>query len=285
MKSKTKGLRKLTLNDFLKRTIPMLAVKKYPDRDAEDAVRTLTETICVSQGPLTICTVEEADGLFQTNQLTPLSGRHSFSQSPSSKRNSMINTDSPMGRRSSIRRTSILNRSTLSGSTRNLNSNLSVQKIFESYCTVPLPNENFLMDCQQFIKLCRDGKFTNDKGSTNTTSLELIFTRVKPQGIKKISYKEFDQALYLLAEKKYPDMTVEEGYASIQNDIINILGPLVAKKIKQMEAQKNKKDIFDKLTDESLYTGAHIARFEHKGIEGRTQNTAGVASLSDICRK
>lgn len=275
MKSKTKGLRKLTLNDFLVRTIPMLAIKKFPEKDAEDAVRTLTELICVNQGPISICTVEEADDVFDPNGLNP-----SFSNYSIGSRPSLISHDSPLGRRSSIRRSSMLQ-----SPIQHNKDGLPSKNIFRSYCTLPIKGEDYLIDVKQFVKLCKDAKFY-DKSSLNTTTLELIYSRVKPQGQKKLSFKEFDQALYLIAEKKYPSLTLEEGYTVVNNDLENIVGPLVNKKLKQLEdLKKGRKDIFEKLTDVSQYTGTHVARFEQPGIEGRTQNTAGVSSLADICRQ
>lgn len=47
-------------------------------------------------------------------------------------------------------------------------------------------------------------------------------------------------------------------------------------------------NIYEKLTDSTLYTGAHKNRFDEKGkglgAEGRVQNTFGVSDLSQITR-
>ena len=48
------------------------------------------------------------------------------------------------------------------------------------------------------------------------------------------------------------------------------------------------KSIFDRLTDTSLYTGAHKHRFDAdgrgRGIAGRTDGTGGIKDLSQITR-
>eukprot|EP00877_Chromochloris_zofingiensis_P014320 jgi/Chrzof1/9141/Cz03g37130.t1 len=56
------------------------------------------------------------------------------------------------------------------------------------------------MDGTRFAKMCREAGLLDNRFTT--THVDIIFTMVKPKGAKKISWKEFVQALNLVAEAK-----------------------------------------------------------------------------------
>lgn len=137
------------------------------------------------------------------------------------------------------------------------------------------------MDNAKFAKLFRDCKLVNN--ALSATGVDLIFSKVKLQGQRKITYEQFEKALYMAAEKLHPDKSPEEGFELVKQKILNSAGPSSTG-----TNAKTHGNIFDKLTDTSLYTGAHKSRFgadgSGLGAAGRVQNTAGVSDLSQITR-
>ena len=63
------------------------------------------------------------------------------------------------------------------------------------------PDGAVLMDGFRFAKLCREAGLVDGKALT-ATAVDLIFTKVKPRGAKKIGFDEFAHALGLLAQAK-----------------------------------------------------------------------------------
>lgn len=57
------------------------------------------------------------------------------------------------------------------------------------------------MDLPVFLKFCKDCKFINFKSSS--IGIELIFTKAKVQGERKLNFSNFLKAIFLIAEKLY----------------------------------------------------------------------------------
>lgn len=129
------------------------------------------------------------------------------------------------------------------------------------------------MDGKAFAKLCKDVKLISPKFTA--TDVDLIFanTKVKPKNERKITYSQFLVAVQLIAEKK--GVSQEE----IISKIVSASGPATNNTQKADDS-----GIYSKLTDASLYTGAHKARFNAdgtgKGMEGRDRVAKGSGTVS-----
>jgi hypothetical protein len=127
------------------------------------------------------------------------------------------------------------------------------------------------MDGKAWAKFCKDSKLTNSKFTP--TDVDLIFanTKVKPKSERKITYDQFLIALDLVAEKK--GSSAEAIIASI----IKAGGPTT-----NNTQKTDTGGIVSKLTDTSLYTGAHKSRFDDSGkglgMDGRDSIPKGVGS-------
>lgn len=157
----------------------------------------------------------------------------------------------------------------------------SLKDAFNNFCSFGARGAAPEMDNAKFAKLFRDCKLINS--ALSATGVDLIFSKVKLQGQRKITYEQFEKAIYMAAEKLHPDKSPDEGYELVKAKILKSAGPMSSG-----TNAKTKGSIFDKLTDSSQYTGAHKARFgsDGKGLgaAGRVQNTAGVSDLSQITR-
>ena len=92
-------------------------------------------------------------------------------------------------------------------------------------------------------------------------------SQVKSKGARKINFNQFLDALDQLAEVKYPTKTPEEATASLYAGMQKNGSPKV-----RATGTSTKGNIYDRLTDTSLYTGAHKHRFDS---DGRGRGAAG----------
>ncbi|KAL0476604.1 tubulin polymerization-promoting protein [Acrasis kona] len=151
---------------------------------------------------------------------------------------------------------------------------MSLQQVYVDFaCFGKGVNGTTGMDGKAFSKFCKDCKLINSKFSA--TDVDLIFanTKVKPKAERKISYEQFLVALELIAAKK--GCTMDSLTSSIQSTN----GPSTNNTQKVDES-----GIVSKMTDASLYTGAHKSRFDEegkgKGLEGRDSIPKGTGSPS-----
>ena len=121
------------------------------------------------------------------------------------------------------------------------------------------------MDSSKFAKLCKECRLL-DKKTLTPTDVDLIFTRSKPKGKRKISFEEFKVALGMIAAKK----EVEEE--RLRELVLASGGPASS------GTRADKDGILKRMTDSSQYTGAHKARFDASG-KGR-----GKAGREDVGR-
>jgi hypothetical protein len=108
------------------------------------------------------------------------------------------------------------------------------------------------MDGAKLAKLCRDVKLL-DKNLTST-DVDIIFSKVKAKTERKINYKQFEAALKLMAEKKYPGD--DDGLQKLKAKIMDSGGPVARGVTKVVKA-----GAVDRLTDVSKFTGSHKERF------------------------
>jgi len=112
---------------------------------------------------------------------------------------------------------------------------MSTQSIFKSF-TSDQPE----MDGRTFVKFCKDsGLF--DKAFTQTDA-DLLFTKIKAKGARKITFAEFEASFSGIADKK--KISVDE----VKEIILNTAGP---------QYKGTKADEVRFHDDKSTYTGVH----------------------------
>eukprot|EP00794_Sanderia_malayensis_P018682 gene18682-20568_t len=138
-----------------------------------------------------------------------------------------------------------------------------MDELFKSYCTFGAKDAAPLMDNAKFAKFSRDSKILDKK--LTATDVDIIFSKVKAKTERKITFKQFQEALGLLAEKKYGS---KSDVGKLEELILQTKGPKTSGATKVVKA-----GAVDRLTDASKYTGSHKERFDEsgkgKGIEGR----------------
>jgi hypothetical protein len=84
------------------------------------------------------------------------------------------------------------------------------------------------IDNVMFSKLCRECGIINK--SCTKTDVDLIFTRAKPKGGRKLNYSQFQMALLYLGEKRFPkiwkEQSKEAAQAAVMELIANSPGPM-----------------------------------------------------------
>ncbi|KAI0228059.1 Tubulin polymerization-promoting protein family member 2 [Lamellibrachia satsuma] len=139
-----------------------------------------------------------------------------------------------------------------------------MEEVFKSFCAFGAKGAAPLMDGSKLAKFCRDLKLI-DKNLT-ATEVDIIFSKVKAKTERKITFQQFQEALKMLAAKKYPGD--EAGLEKLTAIILKCRGPTAHGVTKVA-----KSSAVDRLTDTSKYTGTHKERFDGtgkgKGIEGR----------------
>ncbi|KAJ3385504.1 Tubulin polymerization-promoting protein member 2 [Entophlyctis sp. JEL0112] len=134
------------------------------------------------------------------------------------------------------------------------------------------PRDPVSMDSAKFAKLCRDSGLI-DNQSLSLIDVDIIFSKCKPVGKRKLDYAHFQKALLEIARVRQCD--VEHVVALIVSTEPGINGTIP-------EASQ----IVEKLTDTSLYTGSHRNRFDPVtgqglGLSGR-EPVSATADLSAI---
>ncbi|KAJ3007381.1 UNVERIFIED_CONTAM: Tubulin polymerization-promoting protein member 2 [Siphonaria sp. JEL0065] len=158
-----------------------------------------------------------------------------------------------------------------------LRNNPELRAAFEEFAlfgtprTAAVPNP-VQMDNAKFAKLCRDSGLV-DNICLSLIDVDIIFAKCKQPGKRKLVYADFQRALREIADTRQCD--VEHVVAMVVTAAPEINGT-----IPQVT------ELIEKLTDTSLYTGTHKARFDPVtgqglGLDGRdTVNTT--ANLSSI---
>lgn len=138
-----------------------------------------------------------------------------------------------------------------------------MEDLFKTYCAFGAKDAAPLMDNAKFAKLARDTKILDKK--VTSTDVDIIFSKVKGKTERKITYKQFQEGLALLAEKKYGSKT---DVGKLEEKILETSGPKTHGATKAVKAGG-----VDRLTDTSKYTGSHKERFDDsgkgKGLDGR----------------
>lgn len=145
-----------------------------------------------------------------------------------------------------------------------------MEELFKSFCAFGADKSGAAgaatLDGAKFAKMTKDLKLL-DKNLTST-DVDIIFTKVKPKTERKITFAQFQEALKLLAEKKFPGCA--DGLEKLQTKMLEGKGPMAHGVTKAVKG-----GAVDRLTDASKYTGSHKERFDEegkgKGIAGRKE--------------
>lgn len=131
-----------------------------------------------------------------------------------------------------------------------------------------------LLDGAKFSKLCRDCGLL--ERYMETATVDIVFSKAKPRGERKLDFAHFLSALDLLAKEKFPGDV--DGPLKVRQLVINNQGPTATATVVATDG------IFAKLTDSRLYTGAHRHRFDEeghgRGVEGRDLPAMGEGTNS-----
>lgn len=84
---------------------------------------------------------------------------------------------------------------------------------------------------------------------------------MKTKGSRKLSFPQFKEALQLVACRRFPDVDPGEALEGVVSRVIASGGPEARATVTDMSG------VFSKMTDTSLYTGAHKHR-AHRDAEG-----------------
>jgi len=130
-----------------------------------------------------------------------------------------------------------------------------LQEIFTLYCNRAPKSDAF--DNAKWAK-CLGDLWLDDK--LNKTDGDLIFTKVKPKGGRKLEYAAFVAGVHEVAKKKYGSDDVGQPLRNTN----------LAKGGADAASGSN---VVDRLTNTATYTGSHKQRFDEegkgKGVEGR----------------
>jgi hypothetical protein len=147
-----------------------------------------------------------------------------------------------------------------------------MEDVFRSFCAFGADKSAAtapMMDGAKLAKMSRDLKLL-DKNLT-ATDVDIMFSKVKPKSERKITFAQFEEALKLMAEKKYPDDP--EALNKLKAKILEGKGPVAHGVTKTVKA-----GAVDRLTDTTKYTGSHKERFDE---EGKGKGQAGRKEIVD----
>ena len=140
-----------------------------------------------------------------------------------------------------------------------------LRAVFEEFCAFGAGQKGGnMMDSRTCQKLCRDCGLTH-KRRLNKTDIDLIFTKVKPKGERRITFSEFKQACQMFATK------LGVRYQEVASMIANSAGPTLNR---PTTAEYTKWH-----DDQTTYTGVH-ARGGPTTVDNRIVTLENLADRS-----
>lgn len=128
------------------------------------------------------------------------------------------------------------------------------------------------LDNAKFAKLCRESGIM-DKKAVTPASVDITFSKVKDKSKRTIDFNQFLQALKLLSAERFRGDEPATAYQNVLDMVVEAGGPAL------IGTKADASGIYDKLTDTSLYTGAHKERFDEtgagRGLAGRDSIALG----------
>lgn len=159
---------------------------------------------------------------------------------------------------------------------------ITLDNIFDFFChRAPASTD---IDNSKWAKCIKAMGLIDNKKITST-DVDLIFTKVKAKGARRLDLDGFHNGFLGLAKTKF-GRSKDSGF-----DKWAAVAALLktAKKTEFKVAKKKagkKGDVLSRLTDSSGYTGAHKHRFDDegkgRGLDGRDRSAGGVAGIGSV---
>jgi len=140
-----------------------------------------------------------------------------------------------------------------------------VHERFLAYSSFGDKNSAGQIDNNMFSKLCKECGIVNKQ--VTTTDVDITFAKVKPKGLRKLDWAGFNEALALLAQKRFPSANKETSLSQLKALISSSKGP---------QANATKADFVKFHDDKSTYTGVYA-----KGGPTNVDNTITLSNLLD----
>ena len=127
-----------------------------------------------------------------------------------------------------------------------------LKAVFLQYCRFGNKTNVGEMDGATFTKFAKETELINK--TCTKTDIELVFTRAKPRGGRKLNFENFQAALTLVAAKRFPKTFKEKSAAAATQMAVD-----AALKSSGPKASGTKAIATRFHDDKSTYTGAHKA--------------------------
>jgi hypothetical protein len=95
----------------------------------------------------------------------------------------------------------------------------ALHELFSHYCSpwrtgIINDSSEAMLDSASFTKLCKDAPGLESK-RMDRHEFDIVFTKVKPQGCRRLDFEHFLNALAELAYRKYPDDEPRQAFAKL----------------------------------------------------------------------
>lgn len=155
-----------------------------------------------------------------------------------------------------------------------------IREVFDFYCNfgrTMAQDYQDTLDSFMFMKFAREcpGLLTR---SLTRTDIDLIFTKAKAKGERRLTFSHFLDGLAAIAEKKFPAFEPPDGLRLLISRHLNPLFELVQREMRKTgESEFPLSGVFKKLYDPRSYTGVYAQRFRSGDgrINGESDNRVG----------
>jgi len=134
-----------------------------------------------------------------------------------------------------------------------------------SYCQFGDKSNHGTMESKTFAKLCKECDLLNK--TCTGTDIDLIFTKVKTKGARRIEYKQFLEGLKEVAARRFKADDPAAGFQKCVEHIVNHGGP---------QSTGTKADFVKFHDDKSTYTGVYA-----RGGPTNVDNNITLSNLAD----
>jgi hypothetical protein len=155
-----------------------------------------------------------------------------------------------------------------------------IKEMFFFYCNFGRTRAQAFQDTLDgfmFMKFCRECPHLLG-GAVDRTTVDLIFTKAKAKGERRLTFSHFLDALSAIAEKKYERFSAPDALRLlIRRNLAPHYELVTAEQRKTGETEVPLTGIFKRLYDPRSYTGVYAERFKSGDgrINGEADNRAG----------
>lgn len=126
-----------------------------------------------------------------------------------------------------------------------------------------------LMDGNMFAKMAKETNLINK--TCTKTDIDLVFTRAKVKGQRKIDWRGFSDACIFIAEKRFPKIWKEQGRDAALHEVHQLIAAAPGP-----QANATKADYVKFHDDKSTYTGVYA-----KGGPTNVDSKITLSNLAD----